>query len=259
MYKYDLLVKDLEALRDRGTYVFPIGRSVEGREIFAVRVGHGVRRVFLSGAYHGTEAITAKILIEFIKEAEEASRLLDDSTMYFVPMVNPDGAEIAAKGVYWQANGRGVDINHNFDALWELSKSLEEKNGIDGAGATRFGGDFPESEPETKAIADFTRENNFDRVMALHSQGEVIYYDFCGNVPEGTEDLLDKFEAASRYRREIPTGMSAFGGYKDWFIKKFKKPGFTVEVGYGENPLPIEDFDEIYRRVRGILFAFAER
>jgi g-D-glutamyl-meso-diaminopimelate peptidase len=35
-------------------------------------------------------------------------------------------------------------------------------------------------------------------------------------------------------------------GYKDWFIQDYKKPGYTIEVGKGINPLPIEQFNKIY-------------
>ena len=40
---------------------------------------------------------------------------------------------------------------------------------------------------------------------------------------------------------------SAYAGYKDWFIQTFRRPGYTVEVGSGQNPLPLSQFPEIYR------------
>lgn len=243
--------------------VFSIGKSLGGRSIYALKLGSGPRRIFFSGAYHGTEHLTAKVLVAFaqgLASGEYASHInLDDTSLYIVPMVNPDGIELAAGGVYWQANARGVDINHNFDALWALSKETEAAHGANAPGPTRYGGEYPESEPETKAVADFTRQNNFDMVMALHSQGEVIYYDFCGLIPDGTEEYLEKFESVSRYRRAMPEGIAAYGGYKDWFIKKYKKPGFTVEIGLGENPLPMSDFDEVFSGVLPILLAAANQ
>mgnify|MGYP000817358184 FL=1 len=47
---------------------------------------------------------------------------------------------------------------------------------------------------------------------------------------------------------DVPDGIASYGGYKDWFIRAFKRPGFTIEVGLGENPLPIEDFPQVYTR-----------
>ena len=257
VYTYEDFTADIKALKEKNKEIpiFSIGRSVQGKPIFAIKLGNGTRRIFYSGAYHGMEHLTAKVLFEFVSGLVEGKYgdILKGVTLYVVPMVNPDGIEIAATGKPWQANARGVDINHNFDAMWHLSKALEESYGITEPGATRYGGEFPESEPEAKAVANFTRQNKFDMVMALHSQGQVIYYDFCGVVPKGTEEYLSRFEKASVYRRELPSGISSYGGYKDWFIKKFKKPGFTVEIGKGENPLPLKVAEEVYKEVEGIL------
>ena len=203
------------------------------------------------------EWLTAKVLFKFASDLacgmHNASELLSSVSLYIVPMVNPDGVRLAADGNLWQANARGVDLNHNYNAMWQLSKNLEASNGITEPGPTRFGGECPESEPESRAVANFTRQNKFDMVIALHSQGEVIYYDFCGSVPNGTEDYLTRFERVTAYRRDMPSGISAYGGFKDWFIKQFKKPGFTVEIGLGENPLPLCVFDEVYEGVLPIL------
>ena len=42
-------------------------------------------------------------------------------------------------------------------------------------------------------------------------------------------------------------------GFEDWFILEYDKPGYTIECGLGENPLPISEFDEIYPAVRALL------
>lgn len=259
VYTYQKLVLDIETFKKeyRDIPVFSIGQSHAGHEIIAIKLGSGPRKIFYNGAHHAMEWLTSKILFTFAKDLADntfgTAPLMDGTCLYIVPMVNPDGVQIASDGSKWQANACGVDLNHNYDAMWQLSKSLEEKNGIFSPGPTRWGGEFPESEPESRAVANFTRQNKFDMVMALHSQGEVIYYDFCGYVPNGTEEYLKRFEAVSRYKRDLPEGISAYGGYKDWFIKTFKKPGFTLEVGLGENPLPLEDFEEVYNSVVGIL------
>ena len=39
----------------------------------------------------------------------------------------------------------------------------------------------------------------------------------------------------------------------DWFIQDYNRPGYTIESGIGENPLPISQFDEIYQDNIGIL------
>ena len=70
-----------------------------------------------------------------------------------------------------------------------------------------------------------------------------------------------RFSEAADWLSLVLTGTeshsAAFAGYKDWFIKVFRRPGFTIEAGAGENPLPLSQFDEIYRDNLGILVTAA--
>ena len=59
--------------------------------------------------------------------------------------------------------------------------------------------------------------------------------------------------AVSGYKLDLADGLSSYSGYKDWFINEFGKPGYTIEVGAGENPLPIEQFDGIYSDILEML------
>lgn len=254
-YDYDTLSEEIKTFCNNypNIPVFSIGKSTESRELFSLKLGSGSRRVLFHGAHHGMEWITSRLLMEFAiyltgVSSNNVDTIWKKNTIYIIPMVNPDGVEIAKTGNFWQANARGVDLNHNYDALWHCSKLAETEHGIKGPGPTRFSGPFPESEPETKALANFTRQNSFDLTLSFHSQGEVIYWDFCGYAPEESYAYLDRFEAVSPYRRDLPDGIASFGGYKDWFLQTFKKPGFTIEVGKGKNPLPIEEFDEICQK-----------
>ncbi|MDO5557269.1 MAG: hypothetical protein Q4G05_03395 [Clostridia bacterium] len=57
----------------------------------------------------------------------------------------------------------------------------------------------------------------------------------------------------SGYEIENVPYNSSFAGYKDWFIQNYNRPGYTIEAGIGENPLPISQFTTIYRDNIGIL------
>jgi len=253
-YDYQELEKELALFRRAYPQipVFAVGKSREGRNLYGIKLGRGGKRIFFNGAHHGMEWLTSKLLMQFAFELAEgkhdADTLLAGRCLYLLPMVNPDGVEIAKTGKRWQANACGVDLNHNYDALWHLSKQAEEDAGIFGPGPTRFSGAFPESEPESRAVADFTRQNAFDLALAFHSQGEVIYWDFCGFAPDKSYTIAKQMEAVSPYRMESVSGIASFGGYKDWFIRTFKRPAFTIEIGLGENPLPIEDLVAVYPR-----------
>lgn len=266
-YDYNRLKNEISLLTEKYNIieVFSIGKSVMDKSIPCLKLGFGEKKLFLSGAYHGLEYLTSAFLMKFLtKTAENADnepfkRLLQKVTLYTVPMVNPDGVDIAIHGLditnphhrrlismvgihsfnsVWQANARGVDINHNFDANWQMI--------TDYPSPSKYGGDYAESEPETRAITDFVRKENFDMLIAFHSQGKEIYYDFDGMTGKRSEEIAQKLAEESGYAVCRPTGTAAFGGCKDWFIKEFGKEGFTVEIGSGENPLPMSDLDNIY-------------
>ena len=94
-------------------------------------------------------------------------------------------------------------------------------------------------------------------MLALHSQGRVIYWQFEDYDVPGARELGEEFARVSGYQLEDTPYESAFAGYKDWFIKNFRRPGYTIEVGSGQNPLPIQQFAEIYRDTLGILVTAA--
>lgn len=259
-----------------------IGHSTLGREIIAYTVG-GDSGVLYCGAFHGMERITATMLYKFLEDVciqrennREFSKLIDRSGATVVPMMNPDSVEISIHGAHtaldnkslveeclcragvshtrWQANANGVDINHNFDAGFESVKNHERQMGITQPSPTRYGGEYPESECETKALCDFCRAKNFKTAVALHTQGREIYYDFSDNTPKESEDIAHILSELSGYAVSHPEGIAVGGGFKDWFIDYFHRPAFTLEIGEGVNPLSPDVFYTEYDRVSKMLF-----
>lgn len=256
-----------------------IGKSVAGREITALQIGRGPEYVLYAGAFHGTERITAALLLKFAEELLSAqsvsgslwdldvNRIMLGRGLIIVPMVNPDGCEISihgAKGcgysaaaIYkicggeyskYNANLHGVDINHNFDAGWEALHRLEQSAGIYGPAPTRYGGSRPESEPETAALVSLCQRMPICHALAFHSQGEVIYWDYGEHTPQKSRKMAEILSDASGYSLDEPEGLAVGGGFKDWFIEKFYRPAFTVEIGLGENPLDPSELDGIYEK-----------
>ncbi len=268
-----------------------IGKSLCGRNIDFLRLGSNSKMVLWAGAFHGMEWLTSLVLLKFIKKVCEEiknerkilgvdlAQKLNERGLMVIPCVNPDGVEISLTGSggackykeivdfvskgntsSWQANTRGVDLNHNYDAGWNELRLLEQKSGIIGPAPTRYGGLYPESEPETAAITKLCRENNFNHAIAFHSQGEEIYWKYGMNTPKCSEALATIFAFSSGYELSSPEGLAVGGGFKDWFITEFNKPAFTVEIGKGENPLPLSDLDSVYNKLENMLFisAFVE-
>ena len=261
-----------------------IGKSVMGRDIFSLRIGRAASYVLFAAAFHGSEHITSAILIEFIKRLSDAilkdgtiegvkiRRALNGRGLIFVPLVNPDGCEISINGkagcgvlepfisklcgkdyIHYNANARGVDINHNFDADWQNLKQREIDAGIYSPAATRFGGYSPASEPETVALCTLCKSFNIRHAIALHSQGEVIYPPEKEDCPPRALKMAEIMSASSGYKIEYPEGLAVGGGFKDWFCKEFSRPAFTIEIGKGENPLPIESYPKIYSDISEML------
>ena len=265
--------------------IFPIGKSLLGREITALSIGNPTGAISFVGATHGLEWLTCTLLIKFchnlLAAMEEGGRLSDidvcralrNRSLVIVPCLNPDGVEIALRGAQaggrfaemieqtsggnpekvWQANAGGVDINHNFDAGWKLVKEMEVAAGITSPGPTRYGGEHPHSEPETLAAATFCMTYQPRSLYAVHSQGEEIFWHYGPHTPRRSKMMAQILASSSGYALSKPEGLASHGGLKDWFIEKFHRPGFTIEVGLGKNPLPLADLDKIYGKIEEML------
>ena len=147
----------------------------------------------------------------------------------------------------------GVDLNLQFPAEWEKAKEIKYKQGFNKPAPRDFVGYGPLTEPEALAIYNFTLSHDFSLILAYHTQGQEIYWNFQNINPPGGYEIGKKFANSSGYKLANVPFNSSFAGYKDWFIQTYYRPGFTIEAGLGENPLPISQFDEIYRDNLGIL------
>ena len=94
------------------------------------------------------------------------------------------------------------------------------------------------------------KTENIRNAIALHSQGKVIYWTYGNNRPKSSRQIAEIMAKTSGYALDVAFGIADGGGFKDWFIKEFNRPAFTVELGLGENPLPIETANDIYEEVK---------
>ncbi|SDN87392.1 g-D-glutamyl-meso-diaminopimelate peptidase [Psychrobacillus sp. OK028] len=283
-YDFSTMMSDLGQLQTVYPFlqVSSIGNSVENRQIPEILIGSGEERVHYNASFHANEWITTPVLLTFLNDYalsltnQKPIRGLDTFPLYLqtslsiVPMVNPDGVDLVQNGLPdespwrsrviawnngstdfsgWKANIRGVDLNDQFPARWELEQARNPKS----PGPRDYGGESPLSEPEAIAMADLTRNRDFARVLAFHTQGEVIYWGFENLEPPESEAMVLEFSRVSGY--EPVQTIDSYAGYKDWFIQDWRRPGFTVELGTGTNPLPLSQFDEIYEEVLGIFLA----
>ena len=267
--------------------------TVFGRPVRTLVMGTGARKVLFTAAHHANEWITAPVLLKFAEELgaaaqsggkifdADARQLLRDVTIHMVPMVNPDGVDLVTGALQpesaqyeqaarlsenypsiafpdgWKANLLGVDLNLNYPAGWLQAREIKFMQGYTQPGPRDYVGRAPLDQVETFALAEYTEEVDPALVLAYHTQGKVIYWQFQNYFVPGARELAERFAAVSGYAVEDTPYESSFAGYKDWFIKIFRRPGFTIEVGQGNNQLPLSQFDEIYRDNLGILVTAA--
>ncbi|MGG3067953.1 M14 family metallocarboxypeptidase [Bacillus glycinifermentans] len=287
IYDSQTLKHEIEKIAECFPFVtyHSIGRSVLGQPIYELNIGaeHAEKRTHINASFHANEWITTSVLMKWIKEyclslckggeilGFSPLRLFQMTKLSIVPLVNPDGVDLVLNGPEhlginlepldemneyqsefreWKANINGVDLNNQFPSFWEIEKQRKPPK----APSYRdYPGDAPLTEPEAIVMHDLIESRPPDRLIALHTQGEEIYWGYEGFEPPESVNVVQVFERLSGYKgiRYI----DSYAGFRDWFIHFYGKEGYTVELGKGKNPLPIADFDDIYCKSRGILWA----
>lgn len=291
-YSPALCVRELVQLHERyadRTALSVIGTSYLGQPLYALRMGnpYADTRVLIQASMHGREWINTQLVMaqmeDYLSE-EKYADLLKNACLLFIPMINPDGVRIAQEGAdwiadkearafvqklidesgehhdQWKSNGRGVDLNRNFDAQWHIAFDPRETAG---PGYSAYRGECPASEPESKALLAITAEFDPTVTLSYHSRGEYVYWFFHqeGNDLIRDEKIALHLSDLSGYavtRKEV-VSVDSGGGYKDWCVEKLHIPAFTIENGADEwgIPVPIEHFDEIYKKAKEITAAAA--
>lgn len=290
-YTYEIMMNDIKELKNQYSFLKTgnIGYSVLGKPIPYVKVGNGEKEVMYNASFHANEWITTVVLMKYIEDfcrayekdekiyGYKARKIFTTTTIYLIPMVNPDGVNLVTGAIDentriyqnfkniaenfpaipfpsgWKANFNGVDLNLQFPAGWLEARKIKFALGYTMPSPRDFVGRGPLTEPEALAIYSFTLQHNFRLILSYHTQGEVIYWKYRNYLPPESEYIGKLFALSSGYTLELTPAESAYAGYKDWFIQEYNRPGYTIEAGWGINPLPISQFDTIYQENIGIL------
>jgi g-D-glutamyl-meso-diaminopimelate peptidase len=281
-YTYEQMIRDLKDIRlwyADITEIQIIGKSVDGRNLYALKLGKGKQEVFVNASHHAREHMTTNLVMEMIDayaysylrnktlDGFNVKQILNETSIWFVPMVNPDGVTLVQRGhrtaknpdyvlklngyktdfSAWKANIRGVDLNRQYPADWANICCDPGK-----PGPQNYKGLRPLSEPEAKAVADFTLAHDFKTAVAYHSSGEILYWHFHQGYSALQRDkaLAKKISAKTGYSLVPPMRNPSGGGFTDWFIQNERRPGFTPEISpyVGNRPVPVSYFDSIWKK-----------
>lgn len=285
---------NLEALQNKYPYIeiFYYGMSVLGKRIPYVKLGNGPKEVFYNATIHANEWINSVFFMKWIEDFCEAysqgkewqgynlQEIWNATTIYLAPMLNPDGVDLVTGVINqnlpsyqeatliaenfpnipfpngWKANIRGIDLNQQFPADWERAREVKYSQGFTRPAPRDFVGYGPLTEPESLAVYQFTLAYDFRLILSYHTQGEVIFWRYLNYEPQEAETIGNQIAKISGYTLINEVETNSFAGYRDWFISSYRRPGYTIETGLGENPLSISQFQQIYQdNAKVLLFA----
>lgn len=264
-----------------------VGRTALGRGIFSLSVGNTKNSVIYVGAVHGCEWLTSLILLLFTERlchsvkyshllcSVDIRKAFTQLGVTVIPCLNPDGAEISVHGVkgaksmgsfvssftdgdrlLWKANAMGVDINHNFGPSADETRQFAQEKGIFAPSPSLFGGEYPESEAETKALTRLCRMVNFRQCLSMHLGDEEISFRHTENEPAQSSMMAKILACSCNYSLNERENSFSHWGLRDWFINEFSRPAFEMGVGKEEKPSS-EKLYSLYEEIEETLTIFA--
>ncbi|MEN3046359.1 MAG: M14 family zinc carboxypeptidase [Candidatus Hydrothermales bacterium] len=254
--------------------------EVDLNPIIVVKISDNVRYdeteppLLFVALHHAEEPLGLEICIELIKrlltfygQDQKITKFVNECEIYIVPCLNPDGYSVVTEGIceIWRKNkrdnnkngifdykcgkegrGDGVDLNRNYDYLWNNAGSPDDTSEY-------YRGPFPFSEPETKSIKTLCERENFVIGITYHSArtglGEVIYYPWrdgtklCPDfifIKEVADSLALNIKSDITGEPYIPmvTSRRLGGVFRNWIYTNYGTFGILIEVSDTTLPAP---------------------
>jgi carboxypeptidase T len=256
------LEEDLRSLAEQHPEVaelHEIGRSVEGRPLWALRLGErrgSGRKVAFLGCHHAREWISVEVpfrLAEHLLQessSDPVQRWLQQGEVWVAPMVNPDGHEhTRTDNRLWRKNRRrnpggsfGVDPNRNYGYMWgtlNINTSSHVPTDETYVGPRAF------SEPEVRAVRDLVARELFGGVLSYHSYSQLLLYpwgyttkrlrdevDFrdVRDLAEEMERLIRKVHGKTYTAQQSSQLYRTAGDTTDWTHGEYAAASLTVEL-----------------------------
>ncbi|MDO8804577.1 MAG: M14 family metallopeptidase [Elusimicrobiota bacterium] len=194
------LLKQMAAANPDIASLFSIGKTVEGRDIWCLRINSSAKGEAVSskpgalyiGNHHAREHLSNEVPLLLAawlfdhKNDADIKKYISTLDIYIIPMLNPDGAENDIKTGsyrYYRKNmsmnsdkSRGVDLNRNYDSWWCQAGASTYPGSDTYCGPKAF------SEPESQAVKRFTEaRKNLKTHISYHSYASEILYPWGGS------------------------------------------------------------------------------
>ena len=298
-YTYENLLADIKKLEEDNpdkVQCIKLCDTADDRGVYDIIVGdpNNEKQILIFGAMHAREYITTQLVMRQLCDVIDVlngvskettyrdiskKNLLENVTIHFIPMNNPDGVSISQFGLsgirnvnlrqkvfemysgdysQWKANAVGVDLNRNFDADWQNFVGSRYP------AAERYKGAYPGSEPEAASLIDLTTQYHIRRAISYHTCGALIYwyYKQQGDVLSESRRFAELINAETGYPLDDDYTAVDAAGYKDWAVYQMGIPAITIETGAENgrsiiNPVPISRFYDIWERNKNVVYATA--
>ena len=252
-----------------------IGQSVEGRPLYALKVGTGSKQILMDASFHAREYMTTNVLMKMIEAYVHAyanqttfgkydvKSILANVSIVFVPMVNPDGVTLAQGGQVntslatlkkynngsanfdrWKANVHGVDLNRQFAVNWHLIKTTKPS-------FKEYKGTKPFTEPEALAMKKLIDQTPFKAYISYHSSGQIIYWSRAKTMFERTKLLVRDISTITGYKlMPVTKSNEPIAAAEDYFTKVKDMPAMTIEIApyAGEVSVPLSQWADVWKR-----------
>ena len=264
---YDEIVTELDSMimmyPNLVSQKISIGTTLQGRNIYMVKISDNPNanenepEILYNAMHHSREPQSMMQLFYFFYYIlqnygtnDEATHLINNRELYFIPVVNPDGYaynELIAPsgGGMWRKNRKdngdgtwGIDLNRNYSYQWGYNDIGSSPDG----NSNLYRGIAPFSELETQAMRDLVLAHDFKIVLNYHTYGDLNIYPW-GHKYEHTIDsvIFNGRGRAMKHENHYDTGPSALTLYEvngeanDWLYgEQTTKPkifGMTTEIG----------------------------
>jgi len=220
-WKYQAVERNLRLMKNYSEGLREIGVSVQGKNIYLIKLGQGSKKILLVGGHHGYEEESTSMLMRladyFVRNAGEIPK---EVSIWIVPALNPDGLDKSQR-----QNANGVDLNRNYGVSnWVLDKTT-----------MFYSGPYPFSEPETRAVRTLFDEEQFSLAITYHTNRNLVESNSYKDKFIGFNKYLGKVVARTGYKYLDASGFSfedleSKGEFVSWLYQVYDIPAVCVEM-----------------------------